>query len=116
MFQISQSNLYWFPVHVELTDADGRKKKFDFDAQFERISQDEFDDLFRAREESEGQLRDSEVVDRVFRGWRRVQDNEGNDLAVTPENRSTLLNVFGVKTAIIRAFIKSIGIEGKAKN
>lgn len=116
MFQISQSNLYWFPVVVEMTDSDGKKKKFDFDAQFERISQDEFNELFRAREEGEAGLKDADVVERVFRGWRRVQDANGADAPVTPENRIALLNVLGVQSAIIRAYVKSLGIEGKAKN
>jgi len=116
MFKLDQGNTYWFPVTVEMTDAEGRKRKFDFDAEFERIPQDEINDFFRKREEGEEPLKDADLIERVFRGWRRVQDAEGRDVPVTPENRAALLNVFPVSPSIARAWLKSIGIEGKAKN
>lgn len=116
MFQIDQEETYWYPVPIELTNAEGRMKKFDFDALFERIGQEEFNDLFRPREEGEEPLKDADVVERVFRGWRRVQNADGSETPVTPENRARLLNIRGVPAAITRAYLKSNGIEGKAKN
>jgi hypothetical protein len=116
VFKLDQSNTYWYPVTVEMTDQDGRRQKMKFDAQFERVSQDEINELFRKRDDDEAPIKDSDVLDRVFRGWRGVQDADGTELAVNDENREKLLNVFPVPTSIVRAFLKSIGIEGKAKN
>lgn len=116
MFTIDQDDLYWYPVTIELTNADGRRKKFDFDAQFERIGQDEFNELFRKREDDESPLKDADVVERVFRGWRRVHNADGSETPVTDENRAKLLNIRGVPGAIALAYLKSNGIEGKAKN
>lgn len=116
MFKLDQSNTYWYPVSVEMTDSDGRKRKVEFDAEFARLPQDEINELFRKREEDETPLKDADLLDRVFRGWRRVQDAEGRELPVTSENRATVLGIFPVSPSVVRAYLKSIGIEGKAKN
>jgi len=116
MFKLDQGNTYFFPVTVEMTDAEGRKRKFEFDAEFERLPQDEINEFFRKREEGEAPLKDADLLDRVFKGWRKVQDAEGRELEVTPDNRAMLLNVYPVSPSIAKAWLKSIGIEGKAKN
>ncbi|KAB2901282.1 MAG: hypothetical protein F9K31_02535 [Dokdonella sp.] len=116
MFKLDQSDSYWYPVQVEMTDAAGRRTRFSFEAQFERLPQSDINEIFRVRGEDEPPLKDSEVLDRVLRGWRGVQDAEGRELEVTPENRAMLLEIFPVPASIIRAFLKSIGWEGKAKN
>jgi len=116
MFKLDQTNTYWYPVIVEMTDDEGRRRKFDFDAQFERIPQDEINDLFRERSDDEPKLKDNEVVERVFRGWRKIQAADGSDLTVNAENRELLLNTYPVSSCVVRAYLKSIGIEGRAKN
>lgn len=116
MFTLDQDATYWFPVTVEMTDKDGRRKKFDFDAQFNRLEQDEINEMFRKREDDEPPIKDSEVVARVFAGWRKIADKDGGELAVNDDNRTRLLNTFPVQSSIVKAFLKSIGIEGRAKN
>lgn len=117
MFQLDQEKTYWYPVVVEMTAKEGgRKQKFTFEGEFNRLPQDEITELFRPRSEDETPLKDAEVLDRVFVGWRQVQDAEGRTLEVNPENREALLNRFPVSSSVVKAFFKSIGVEGKAKN
>lgn len=117
MFQLDQDKTYWYPVTIEMTAKEGgRKQKFTFEAEFNRIAQDEITELFRTRGEDESPLKDAEVLERVFVGWRDVQDAAGRPLEVNPENREQLLNRFPVSACVVKAFFKSIGIEGKAKN
>ena len=118
MFQLTKENeTYWYPVQVELTAKEGgRKQKFDFEAEFNRLPQDEINELFRSRGEDEEKLRDADVIERVLVGWRKIKDHNGEDLIVNDENRATLLKQFPVPASIVKAFLKSIGIEGKAKN
>ena len=118
MFTLDDSDeTYWYPVQVELIAKEGaRTQKFTFDAQFARLPQEEIEALFRSREEDEPSLRDEEVVEKVFRAWRGVQDANGSDLAVNDENRARLLRRFPVQKSIVVAYLKSIGFEGRRKN
>lgn len=117
MFKLDESPTYWYPVVVEMTAQEGgRKQKFTFEAEFNRITQDELNEIFRVRGEDDAPLKDSEVLDRVFVGWRDIQDASGHPLQVNASNREQLLNRFPVPGCIVKAFLKSIGIEGKAKN
>jgi len=117
VFVIDQKPTYWYPVEVELTDDEtGRKKKFTFDGQFNRLPQDELGELVRTREDGEAPLKDSEVLDKVFRGWRKVQNADGTEVEVNEVNRAKLLAIFPVQPSIVRAFLKSIGVEGYRKN
>lgn len=118
MFQLDNTDSYWYPVTVELVDKEGRKRKFTFTAEFERLPQVEIDEMFRARGEDEERLRDADVVARVFRGWKpdEIKDPDGNPLEVTDANRARLLNMFPVQRDVVKAYLKSLGVEGKTKN
>lgn len=117
MFKLDQSESYWYPVTIELVDAEGKKKKFDYDAKFKRLNDDERRDLlFREEGDDRKVANDREVVTAVFEGWRKVQGPDGADLEVKDSNREALLKVEGMARAIVVAWLKSIGIEGKAKN
>lgn len=115
MFKLDQNEGYWFPVVLELTGDEGRKQRADFDAKFKRITQSEISDLLK-REEGEPPPQDQEIVDAVFIGWRGIQNAEGSELENTDANRAKLLDTFPVRREIVRAWLKSIGIDGKAKN
>lgn len=116
MFTLDQSPTYWFVVPVEMTDENGRRRKFDFDAEFNRLPRSEITELLRTREEGESPLKDADVVERVFVGWRRINDANGNELVVNAANRAALLDTHPVEASIVRAYLKSLGIEGAAKN
>lgn len=118
MFSLAKiAETYWYPVTVQLAATEGgRQQKFTFEAEFKHLEQEVVSEMFRTREEGEPALKDAEVLDKVLVGWRDVQDAEGRPLAVNDENRALLLNIFPVPSSIVKAFLKSIGIEGKAKN
>jgi hypothetical protein len=99
-----------------MVDGEGKKRRFDFDAYFARIPQTEITELLREREEGEEPLKDQDVTDKVFLKWRKVQGKDGGDLEVNDENRSKLLEKYPVRPSVVRAWLKSIGIEGRSKN
>jgi len=112
-----ESQPYWYPVVIELNDNEGKKKKFEFDAQFERLDDDERSDfLYRPEGDDRPLPNDAQICERVFKGWRKVNDEEGAQLEVNDSNRQALLKVEGIKKAIAKSWLKSIGIEGRAKN
>lgn len=111
------ARLFWFPVVVELLDrASGRRKKFQFDGQFEEADQPDLIELFRKREEGEERLKDTDVLDRYFHGWRKIDGPDGQPVPVTPENRDRLLKKAGVAKGLVNAFLKAHGLDGLVKN
>lgn len=122
MFKLPAKNeesRYWYPVTVHMVDDEGKKRRFDFDAQFVRLPQSEMEELLtRAKDafENKEPIKDREVLDRVFVGWRKVQDVDGSELAVNDENRERLLEAHPVQPSVVRAWMKSCGIGGLEKN
>lgn len=117
MLKLDQNDHYWYPVPVNMLDEEGRTKKFDFDARFMRLSMDDRSEYLRSGPDDDRPIpRDREILERVFKSWRKVQDAEGAELACTDENKAMLLNIPEVQSALITAWMKSIGIEGKRKN
>jgi hypothetical protein len=115
MFKLDEEEGYWYPVTLELTDGEGKKKRADFDAYFARLEQSEITTLLH-REEGEEPVKDQDICDRVFLKWRKVQAPDGAEFPVSDENRAKLLNVYPVRPNVVRAYLKSIGIEGRSKN
>lgn len=112
MFQLDESDFYWYPVTVPMRDAEGRERNFQFDAKFRRLDKDELKKALNA----EAPPNDDEVIADVLLGWRKVQDKEGADLEHTPENREKLLKRHPVQPSIVKAWLVSIGIKGAQKN
>lgn len=116
MLKLDQSESYWYPVVIELIDAEGKKKKFDFDAKFKRLDEDERAELAKKTGGDDAEITVRDLVQDIFIGWRKVQDSNGDELVVNDDNRSKLLKVEGIHSAILNSWKKSIGIEGNAKN
>lgn len=122
MFTLDDDTTYWFPVQVKMATNEGRQRTFTFDAEFERLPQSELEDLLeRVRrgadpEKDDPPVRDREVVDRVFRAWRKVFGPDGSELVVNDTNRERLLETHPTQASIVRAWMKSVGLEGRAGN
>lgn len=84
-----------------------------FDATYSRLTQGEVDALSARIEAREAT--DTEIVDQVLAGWSGVADEDGAALDFTPANRARVLDVAGVRSAIVRAFFDSFP-KAKAKN
>lgn len=117
MFILDEKKSRWFPVEVELHNDEGRKRTFTFDAEFEVVDQSEINTYLEALQSSveAGRVieKDVDLADRRMVGWRHVQLPDGQPLPVTPENRRRLIEQPGVARGIVRAWMKSVGIEGK---
>lgn len=114
MFKLEDRNTRFYPVEVPMKDDEGRERKFKFDGEFNILTQDEAEELLKVN--STEVVRDAVICDRVFAGWRKVQGPDDRDLAINDENKTKLLNVLGMRGAIVRAWMKSAGLEGLLKN
>lgn len=118
-FILDNEESHFFPVQVPMLDKDGRKRQFQFDAEFTRLPQAELEELLaRVREgaKNDNPVKDSEILDRVLIGWRKVQDSEGRELEVNADNRHRLLQKVPVQSCIVKAWMKSLGFDGKLGN
>ncbi|MBN8885904.1 MAG: hypothetical protein J0I77_09310 [Rudaea sp.] len=114
MLKLSNKKTRFFPVTVDLQNDEGRVRKFTFSAEFNVVSQSAAEDLLRVG--SPEVVRDRAICDAVFIGWKDVLDVDGETLEVNEDNRLKLLEELGVQGAIVRAWLKSIGLEAYAKN
>lgn len=108
------SDSYWFPVHVDVLDEQGKTHKFQFDGKFQRLSDSEQQEIF-SPPEGRAIPNDNEIVNKVFLAWRYVYRG-GEEVPITPENREWLLSITPTRARIVVAWMRSIGIEGKVKN
>lgn len=114
-FILGISSTYWYPVTVDLLGEDGKTQKFEFDAKFKRLTDQEQQDIFNPPEGGKV-ISDNEVCDRVFVGWRNVYYGTGDEFPVDDANRELLLSIVPTRARVVAAWMKSIGLEGKVKN
>lgn len=112
-FVLDNKPRYKWPVEISIPNGDGRKKRVSFMGEFARLTQSRLDEINLLAQKS--QITDNEVIEEIFQGWEGVEDTSGNPVEVTPSNRRALLDVPGMRAAIIGAFFDSI-IEGARKN
>lgn len=136
MFVLDQSDSYLWPVSVDLP-ADRSKKTFTFDAEFRRIDQERTEDLLDLYNRMVLQLRqrvsviegygnndasvleeplvitNEDVVDEVLCGWAKVVDAKGKDVPFNEATKAQMYKVQGAATAIVRAWMNSIGSPGE---
>lgn len=109
MFKLAISPAYWWPVEVALPGAGeaagGVVEKADFEVEFIRMGEEQFVKL--AQEVQERRIGDVDLVPRVIRNFRKVQDDTGASLPYSAANLATLLDVPGVASAIVAAFFAS---------
>lgn len=119
-YVLTNSATYEWPVEIRTPAADGSYKKFDFVGEFKRHPQSRIDDIHNqlrlqaARKDLFVILTDDMLIDDVFVGWTGITDPAGSVVQVTPENRSMLLEIPGMKKAVISAWFEVVnGIERK---
>jgi hypothetical protein len=123
MFPIKKSGeqqTYWYPVPVPMIDDNGKKQNFTFDGRYKRLPVNELQELMkRIKEgiENKQPIMDAEVIEIVFDGWRKVSDiDTGKELEESVENREVLLSIHPVPSSIVKAWMKSLGWEGRLGN
>jgi hypothetical protein len=105
MFKIAQSPTYYWPVKVRVPADGGQWEEHTFDAKFKRLPQSEVDAM-RA-DVLTGNASDVPLARKLLVGWKGV--TIGDDEAPFSETtRDQLLEVPGVATAVVVAFVESL--------
>src|SRR5690349_19181307 len=112
MFKQSQSQTYTWPVTFELPASGGKFEKHTFDAEFKRLPQSRLREIQTAGSEAAD---DVTFAQEILVGWKGVQDESGQEVPFSVGARDAVLDVPGVATAVVLAFIQSIH-GGKRKN
>lgn len=110
MFVIATKPTFEWPVEFEIP-GDRKPIKVQFTAEFNRLPQSRLDEMF-----TDTPPKDEDLVHEVMAGWKGVQDEDGKDLDFTSVNLGMLLEVAGMRQAIVRAFFEAINGAGKRKN
>lgn len=105
-FKLALTPTYSVEVTVEYPIEDGKTQRAKFFARFKRLKQEEIEDLLkRARE---ARANDRQILEEVLVGWKGVQDEAGEEIPFTPENMATVMNVYPMQPATVRAFFDSV--------
>lgn len=107
MFVLKTDPAYWWPVEYRTPKDDGKFEKVSFDARFKALPQSRLDEL-EAAAKAGNDIPDAEFVDEIFTGWRGITTPAGEEAQVTPENRAVLLDLPGMRAAIILAYKDSL--------
>ena len=116
-FILTRTDSYWWPVIVHVPDPEhpGRYMKQELEVLFEAETQEEAIDrleaaenLTTAREQIEHERK--HLTD-VVKGWRGVEDDDGNAYTFTPDNFRRALNKAWFRQALYRAYRESMSGE-----
>lgn len=118
-FKIDLSNTYSYPVAVDIMGDKGKTKTFTFNTEFKRFSQTEAEQLSKDLQSFDGEaakLSDDDFIDEVVANWSDITDEADQPLDFNNAiHKAAVLDVYGVKQAIIKAFFESIS-GAKRKN
>ena len=117
-FKIDLSETYNYPVSLEIVGDKGKYQKFSFNAEFKRLSQSEVEQLgedIRPQGGEPAKLNDEDLVDIVMVNWSDIYDEHGQPIEFSnPKHKAAVLDVFGVKQALVKGFFESInGVKRK---
>ncbi|HBH37620.1 MAG TPA: hypothetical protein DDX06_04465 [Curvibacter sp.] len=125
MFILAQQATVQWPIKYSSPKDGGGYEQHEFKGRFKLPSQPEVDELFtRLSSAARGELGaqagtlDQEIVDKYFEGWpdNEVRDAQGNAIASNPVNRKVLLELPGMRVAVVRAFMQTLNGAAEAKN
>ena len=103
-----------WPVEVMLPRSGGGFDKFTFDAEFRRLSTDEWRMMLEKM--SDGKLDLADIAVSVVAGWSGVDDEPGSPMPFSDTALKDLLNIAQVPGAIFAAFSKSLNGAAREKN
>lgn len=112
MFKLNPAPSYLWPVTVELpAETGGIYEKHTFDGMFKRLPQERLDAIFGKTSDDN----DTTVISEVLVGWEGVVGDDGQPVPFSPSNLRQLLQVQGVRAAIVAAWLQSL-VGAKQKN
>lgn len=109
MFVLKTDAAYWWPVEYRMPKEDGSGKfdKRTFEAQFNALPQSRLDEL-ESQQKAGQTISDQDFIDEVFKGWRGITTPDGEEAPVNAANRRVLLDLPGMRAAIILAYQDSV--------
>lgn len=105
-FVLSQKSSYTWPVKYEYPKDGGRFEPVEFNAEFKRLPQSRLDEIHKAAKN--GTLEDISLIEEVLLGWSAIKTTSGDEFECNDANRSILLDLPGMRAAIVNAFAISI--------
>lgn len=105
-FKLNLSKTYFTPVVVEVPMDGGRFEKMTFDAEFERLTREEFEELIE-QQRKDG-MTDRALLERVLKGWKKVVDEDGEDVPFSETGKQAVFSVVQAVPAIVKAFFSSM--------
>lgn len=114
MLKLAASDRFWYPVRVDIIDADGVRRPHEFRALFRRYGRADFERLMRLVRE--GEITDDALARDILLDWQGVQDESGIEIPFSVEARERLIDLWPVLPALITAFVEAHTPEGRRKN
>lgn len=110
MFKLAMSPTFWSEVKADVVDEKGRRVPIAFDLQFKRLTPREIAEMA-----PNGIMRnDTDVLPEIVVDWKRVADDDGNELPFSADNLLKLIDL-GLAGAIAATFLAAQP-KARAKN
>jgi hypothetical protein len=112
MFVIAKNYTYRWDVKIPVPVSTDKFEDQSFTAIFRRLGLSEIEAITNSADANDRALAKAVLV-----GWENVSDEAGEIVTFTPDHVEQLLDVTGVASAVVRAFMDSInGQAAKVKN
>lgn len=107
-FRFNKNSTFHWPVVLMVPSSKGAGKydKQTFEAEFKYLSQERIDEIIKSARSDE--INDNQVLDEVMMGWKGVQEDDGSELEFSPSNLEMVLQIPGMRSAIVSAFFESL--------
>lgn len=115
MLILGKSDSYKWPVTVEVPTDGGRFERAEFVAEFRRLPQSRLDEVGQALRGDGEKISDADLAEEVLVGWDKVKDADGSPINFSAATRAAVLDISGVRTAVVQAFFESLA-GGRRKN
>lgn len=106
-FVLTQKDRYKWPVKVQIARENGKYDTYEFFAEFNRMPQSWVDDLQR-RVKAGDPVTDDEVIDKILTDWSGIKTPEQEEVPFCELNKKIVLDIAGVRGAIVNAFFNSL--------
>jgi hypothetical protein len=110
LFVLDTEASYSWPVHVSLPKDGGTWQKSTFDATFKRIPQSRLKKILNDEDAT-----DANLCREILVGWKGIKSLGGDEVPFSESSLDSLLEVPGLATTIVKAYLESIA-GAKTKN
>ena len=110
-FRLVVSDTVTVAVQGKLPDGAGKLQAFSFGLVARRMPQSELSATLKMQDVSFGEW----LAERIT-GWSGVLDEDGNEVPFTPPHLHALLDIVGMSSLIVTAYLESCGARGQQKN